>query len=71
MSGSVGSPELIIIAAIVVMALLVVWPSGRICRRVGFSPWLGVLAIVPFANILLLWFIAMVPWPATDSHAGV
>ena len=61
---NLGVPELLVIAAISAMALIVIWPAARICRRAGFSPWLGVLAIVPIANVLLLWFVAMAPWPA-------
>ena len=61
---SVGPPELIVIALIASMSLFVVWPAARICQRAGFSRWLGMLAIVPIANVLLLWFVAMAPWPA-------
>ena len=61
---SVGPPELVVIALIASMALLVVWPAARICRRAGFPRWLGIFAIVPIANVLLLWFVAMAPWPA-------
>jgi hypothetical protein len=60
----VGVPEVVVVAAIALMALVVAWPAGRICRRLGFSPWLGILAVVPIANIVLLWFVAMAPWPA-------
>ena len=53
------------IALIIAVTLaLLAWPAGRICRRVGFSPWLGLLILVPFANVVLLWFVALVPWPA-------
>jgi hypothetical protein len=37
------------------VGLVVAWPASRICSRLGFSPWLGILAIVPIANVLLLW----------------
>jgi hypothetical protein len=63
MSDSVGLPELVVVLVIAAMVLGVVWPAARICRRVGFSPLLGVLAIVPVANVLLLWFVATAPWP--------
>ena len=64
---SVGLPELLVVIAIVVSLLLVVWPAARICRRTGFSPWLGILAAVPVANIVLLWFIALAEWPSSKS----
>ena len=62
-AGSFGVPELIVVLAIALMSLAVVWPAARICGRLGFSPWLGVLAVVPVANLLLLWFVALAEWP--------
>jgi hypothetical protein len=64
----IGMPELIVVAALCVSLLTVVWPTSRICRRAGFSPWLGVLAIVPIANIVLLWFLALAEWPAVTPR---
>jgi hypothetical protein len=60
----IGMPELIVVVAVSFSLLTVAWPTARICRRVGFSPWLGVLAIVPIANIVLLWSLALAEWPA-------
>ncbi len=54
----------IIVFLAVVSVVVVVWPAARICRRAGYSPFLGFVAIVPMANIALLWFIALSPWQA-------
>ena len=71
MFGRIGALELLIIVAMAAVSLIVVvWPVARICRRAGFSPWLGVLAVVPVANLFLLWFVAMAPWPASNSAGG-
>jgi len=59
----IGFPDLLVVTAIAAMSLVVIWPAARICRRVGFPPWLGVLTIVPLANVLLLWFVAFAEWP--------
>jgi len=60
-----GMPEFFIVLILVLGSLVaMVWPATRICRRAGFSPWLGVLIVVPLANLLLLWFVAFSPWPA-------
>ncbi|HEX7550067.1 MAG TPA: hypothetical protein VF579_05795 [Candidatus Methylomirabilis sp.] len=68
---AIGMPELVIILFVVALiSLVIVWPAGRICRRVGFSPWLGVFAGIPLANLALLWFIALAPWPASGSSKG-
>ncbi len=51
------------------LALLVTaWPAGRICARTGHSPWLGILALVPGVNLILLWYIAFASWPAVDGR---
>jgi hypothetical protein len=64
-----GFPELVILLVIVFgMGLALAWPASRICKRAGFSPWLGVLIIVPLANIFLLWFVAFTPWPALPDN---
>jgi len=70
MFGAVGLPELLIIITIACMGLVVVWPAGRICRRAGFSPWLGLLAIVPIVSVGLLWFVAFAEWPALSKQTG-
>ena len=58
---SVGMPELLIILVSVVLIIL---PAARICRKAGFSRWLGIAAAIPGANIVLLWFLALAEWPA-------
>jgi len=66
---TIGLPELLAVAGFVAMAALVIWPSARLCKRLGLSPWLSILVVVPFANVLLLWFVAMSPWPK-DHRSG-
>jgi len=59
-----GVPELVIIFLLSLTTLAFIWPAMRICRRAGFSQWLGLLIVIPLANIFLLWFIAFSEWPA-------
>jgi hypothetical protein len=59
----IGAPELIVVVAICATIFVVLWPVARLCARVGLSPWLGILAIVPIGNVLLLWFMAYAAWP--------
>ena len=63
----VGMPELVVILFIVASVVIVIWPMAMICRRMGFSPWLGILAGVPLANVVLLWFLALSQWPKADA----
>ena len=50
------------------LALIVIWPAGRICMRVGLSPYFGILAVVPFANLFLLWYVAYADWPGISKR---
>ena len=52
-----------------VIAIAVVIPAWRICRRTGYPGWLGLLTVIPVANLVLLYFIAFADWPA-DKRGG-
>ena len=57
--------ELLMVAVVMLFTIaLVAYPASRICSRLGFSPWLGLLAVVPIANIFLLFFVAFSRWPS-------
>ena len=60
---TIGLPEVLVIVCLSAIALSIIWPAARICRRLGFPRWLGILAIVPMANVLLVWFVAFAAWP--------
>lgn len=47
----------------VVFVALVLYPIGRILSRVGFSPFWSVIALIPLANLVGLWIVALVDWP--------
>ena len=53
-----------------VVAIVVVIPVWRICQRAGYPGWLGILILVPIANLVLLYFIAFAVWPTqkTGEH---
>ncbi len=42
-------------------------PLWRICQRIGYAGPLGLLILVPFVNIALIYFIAFGPWKPTES----
>jgi hypothetical protein len=46
------------------VVLLIVYPIGRILRRLGFSPLWSVLVFIPLLNLLSLWILAFADWPA-------
>ena len=61
---SIGLPELLIV---LVAAIVLIWPAARICSKAGYSPWLGIAAVIPGANIVLLWFLALADWPSRKT----
>jgi len=65
---SIGLPELLIV--VVVLAGAIIWPASRICAKAGYSPWLGLVAILPVGNVFLLWFLAFSEWPVRRSVAA-
>lgn len=42
-----------------VMAAAVLYPVGLILKRLGFSPFWSVLALVPGVNLIALWILAL------------
>ena len=68
---SVGITELLVVlCGLAVLAILIAWPISRICRKAGFSPWLGLLGMIPVCNVILLWFLAYARWPNGAPEAG-
>ena len=65
-----GFPEFLVVLAIAAMALVVIWPAARIAQRLGYPSLLGVLAVIPFVNVLLLWFVAYGEWPISRTKVG-
>ncbi|MBA4742760.1 MAG: hypothetical protein H2060_08645 [Azoarcus sp.] len=51
-----------------VVAIVVVIPVWRICRRTGHPGWIGLLILIPVVNLVLLYFIAFADWPATRDE---
>jgi len=45
-------------------ALIVIIPFWRICKRVGYSPWLSLLIALPLVNLIFLYILAFAQWPS-------
>jgi hypothetical protein len=43
---------------------IVILPFWFICKKAGFSPWLSLLNIVPFGNLILIYVLAFSEWRA-------
>ncbi|MEA2166121.1 MAG: hypothetical protein QOK37_4248 [Thermoanaerobaculia bacterium] len=67
-----GLDEGVVLAVTALMAAAaIIWPAARISRRTGHSPWLALAALIPLANIALLWFLALSPWQADQTENRV
>jgi hypothetical protein len=53
-----------------IVAAIVIVPFWRICKRIGYSPWLGLLIFIPVVNLGFLYFLAFSEWPSQKSGAG-
>ena len=51
-------------------AIIAIIPFWRICDRVGLSPWLSLLLIVPLANIVFVYYVAFAEWPSQRGSTG-
>jgi UPF0716 family protein affecting phage T7 exclusion len=41
-----------------IFALLVLIPAVRLLRRGGHSPWSALLLLIPFVNVVFIWWLA-------------
>jgi len=52
----------------VVMVAVVLYPTGRILRRLGLSPFWSLLVFVPLVNLISLWVLAFSDWPVDEGN---
>jgi hypothetical protein len=48
---------------IAILSLLQVVPFWRIFARMGLPPWLSIMASLPLVNLIVLYWVALSPWP--------
>ena len=53
-----------------IAAIISIIPFWRICVRVGLSPWLSLLLLVPIANIIFVYYVAFGDWPIQRGSMG-
>jgi hypothetical protein len=46
---------------------IVIVPFWFICKKAGFSPWLSLLNIIPFGNLVLIYVLAFAEWKVTPA----
>lgn len=53
------------------VVILIVLPLvffSRAVSKAGFSPWWTLFALVPIANVIMLWVFAYAKWPALPDQ---
>ena len=51
---------------VLVIFVIPIWAWAAIVKKAGFSPWWGLLSIVPLVNIAMLFVFAYSKWPIDD-----
>jgi hypothetical protein len=46
----------------IIVVAPVLYPVGRIVKRIGFSPFWSVLVLVPLVSLIALWVLALSDW---------
>lgn len=55
---------------ILIVSLLQLVAFWKILGRMGYPPWLAILASVPVLNLVLLYYVALTPWPREARWNG-
>lgn len=55
---------------ILVCAAVLIVPFWKIMERLGYSPYLSLLMVLPFLNLGLLYYMAFTDWPV-ERDSGV
>lgn len=49
---------------IAILSLLQLVAFWKIFGRMGFPPWLAIIASLPLVNLVVLYYVALTPWPS-------
>jgi hypothetical protein len=52
-----------LIRVIVILSLLQLVAFWKILGRMGYPPWLAIMASIPLLNLIVLYYVALTPWP--------
>lgn len=57
------------ILMLVGLAVIII-PFWFICKKAGFSPWLSMINIIPFGNLILIYVLAFSDWKTQATATG-
>jgi len=52
-----------VIRWIAILSLLQLVAFWKILGRMGYPPWLAIMASLPLVNLIVLYYVALTPWP--------
>ena len=58
------------IRAFFILSLLQLVAFWKILPRMGFPAWLAIMASIPLVNLVLLYYVALSPWPREGGWNG-
>ncbi len=53
-----------------IAAAIAIIPFWKICMRVGLSPWLSLLLVIPVVGWVFVYYLAFADWPGAHGAAG-
>lgn len=53
-----------------ILLVIAVVPFWRICKRVGHSPWLSLLVLLPLVNLVFIYYLAFSQWPVENRSTS-
>jgi hypothetical protein len=54
----------------IIFAVIAVVPFWRICTRVGHSPALSLMMVLPLVNLIFIYYLAFGDWPIDRKGAA-
>lgn len=48
---------------LLLMMIATLIPVARILKRIGLSPWLSLICLIPFVGWVFAWVVAFIRWP--------
>ena len=54
---------------IILIVISPIFALANIIKRVGHSPWLALLFVIPIVNLVFIWVFAFMRWPIDQASA--
>jgi hypothetical protein len=65
-----SAPESRMIRWFAILSLLQLVAFWKILGRMGYPPWLAIMASIPLVNLILFYYVALNPWPREGTWNG-